>query len=182
MKLKIVTACFLLLWLSSGIMSESIENEYVLKTVFFKGFSRFITWPKNSSITDKSKPFIIGIIGDNPFGKIIRNVYVEHNRKIKDKSVEVRYIPGARLDKIPGCHILFISSSCENIISGILAVTRNKSILTIGDTEGYAEKGVLINFFIAEKKIRFEINESVFHKASLKVDSLLLREAKIVRK
>jgi len=182
MKCKIILSCFLLLWLSSGLVSESIENEYIMKSVFFEGLSRFVTWSKDSSITDKSKPFIIGVIGKNPFDKIIRNVYVEHKRKIKDKFVEIRYIPSMRLDEIPGCHILFISSSCKNILSEILAVTRNKPILTIGDTEGYAEKGVLVNFFIAERKIRLEIHESLFHEASLKVDSLLLRSAKIVRK
>lgn len=182
MKRNIILSCFLLLWLSLGVVSQSIEDEYIMKSVFFEGFSRFVTWPKDSSITDKTKPFIIGVIGDNPFGKILRNVYVEHKRKLKDKSVEIRYIPVSRLADIPSCHILFISSSCKNILSEILAVTRNKPILTIGDTEGYAEEGVLINFFIAEKKIRFEINESVFHEASLKVDSSLLRSAKIVRK
>lgn len=182
MKHKIILACFLLLWLSQGVMSQGMEDEYIMKSVFFEGFSRFVTWPKNSSIADKSKPFIIGIIGRDPFGKILQNVYVEQKRKINDKFVEVRYIPDSKLDQIPGCHILFISSSCKNILSDILAVTKYKPILTIGDTEGYAEKGILINFYVAEKKIRFEINESVFHDASLKVDSLLLRSAKIVRK
>lgn len=178
MKIKIVLSCFLLLCVTVPGLTQLMEDEYTMKSVFFAGLSRFVTWPENSRIEDKSKPFIIGVIGENPFGKILDNVYIEQKRKINDKRVETRYI--SELGNIPGCHILFISSSCKNYLSDILAITGDKPILTIGDTKGYAEKGVLINLFIEQRKIRFEINEAVFHKAQLRVDSLLLRAAKIV--
>lgn len=178
MKLKIAFSCVLLCLTAVG-FAQTLEDEYTMKSVFIAGFSRFVTWPESSRMNDKSKPFVLGIIGVNPFGKILENHYMELNQKINDKNVEIRYI--STLDKIPGCHILFISSSCKNDLPNILAVTSGKPILTIGDTEGFAEQGVLINFYIQRRRIRFEISEALFQKASLKIDSLILREAKIVK-
>ncbi|MCI0470868.1 MAG: YfiR family protein [Candidatus Aminicenantes bacterium] len=178
MKIKAILTCVLLCVTAAG-FAQSLEDEYTMKSVFIAGFGRFVTWPEISRMNDKSKPFVLGIIGVNPFGKILENHYSALNQTINDKNVEIRYI--STLDKIAGCHILFISSSCKSYLTDILAVTSNKPILTIGDTEGFAEQGVLINFYIQRRRIRFEINEALFQKASLKIDSLILREATIVK-
>jgi hypothetical protein len=181
MKNKIILYCFLLLFLTTSGSTQQMDDEYSWKAASLEKFSKFVKWPKETDQNDKSQPFVIGIIGENPFGKILDIAYNEQSYRIKDKKVKIKYIKANNPDEIPGCHILFISSSCKNNLSEILAITRDKPILTIADTKGYAEKGVLINFFISKRKIRFEINEELFHKASLKVDIRLLRMAKIVR-
>lgn len=181
MKIKTILSCLLVLWLTVPVPAQRMNDEYSWKAASFEKFSSFIKWPKEANIDNKSQPFVVGIIGENPFGKILDFAYVDQKYKIKGKRVQIRYIKSNRLAEIPGCHILFISSSCKDNLSDILTITNEKPILTVGDTKGYAERGVLINFFISKNKIRFEVNESLFHKASLKVDSRLLRMAKIVR-
>lgn len=181
MKIRIILSCFLVLCLTALVPAQQMTEEYSWKAVSFGKFSSFIKWPKKAKMDDKSLPFVVGVIGESPFGKILDIAYAEQKYKIKGKIVQVRYIKADRLDEIPGCHILFISSSCKDTLSNILAITREKPILTIADTKGYAERGVLINFFISKKKIRFEVNESLFTEAELKVDSRLLQMAKIVR-
>ena len=79
------------------------------------------------------------------------------------------------------CHILFISSSEKKNIEEILTRLGNHDILTVGETEGFARKGVIINFFLEKKNVRFEINVDAATRSNLKLSSRLLRLAHIIR-
>lgn len=156
--------------------SVAQQSEYTIKAVFLEHFTRFIEWPESSNIADTSSPFFIAIIGENPFGSILDQIYTE--QKIRNKKVEILYITTP--DEITDCHILFISSSNKEILTEILSRTRNKPILTVSDTNGFAENGVLINFFLTGDKIKFEINEKAAHESGLVMSYKLLNLARIV--
>lgn len=128
-------------------------------------------------MSDRKTPFVIGILGESPLSSCLTELYSK--KTILKKKVEVRYIKTLR--GVYGCHIVFIPSSLEKIFDTIMEVTKNEPILTIGDTPGYGEQGALINFYAAGKKIRFEINEPAFRRASLTLDSRLLEIARIVK-
>lgn len=152
------------------------QSEYTIKAVFLEHFTRFIEWPESSGIADTSTPFVVVVIGENPFGSILEEIYAK--QKMKNKKVEIRYI--LTPDEIDDCHILFISSSNKNILPEILSRTRNKPILTVSDTEGFAQMKVLINFYQSGNKIKFEINEKAVHESGLVMSYMLLNLAKIV--
>ena len=152
------------------------ESEYQIKALFLEQFTRFIEWPSSPQVTDTSEQFIIAVIGENPFGSILEQTYT--NRKIKEKKVEIRYL--ASPDEINDIHILFIAASSEKKLSEILKRTKNKPILLVGDTKGYAQKNVHINFYLAGENIKFEINEKAVHESGLVMSYILLNLAKIV--
>jgi len=152
------------------------QSEYTIKAVFLEHFTRFIEWPESSEIADASSPFYVAVIGENPFGTILDQIYAE--QKIKNKIVEILYVSSP--DEITDCHILFISSSNKERLPEILLLTRNKPILTVSDTDGFAENGVLINFYLAGSKIKFEINEKAVHESGLVMSYRLLSLARIV--
>jgi len=52
--------------------------------------------------------------------------------------------------------------------------------LTIGDGEGFAERGVMINFYLRDRKVRFEINARAAERCGFQISSLLLKVARIV--
>lgn len=152
------------------------EPEYQIKAVFLEHLTRFIEWPDSSGVSDTSTPFIVTVIGENPFGSILEEIYAK--QKIKNKKVEIRHV--STPDDLADCHILFISSSNKNILPVILSRTMNKPILTISDTEGFAQKKVLINFYLSGNKIKFEINEKAVHESGLAMSYMLLNLARIV--
>jgi len=180
MRKCITTLVLLVVTLLSALPLFPTEDEYYRKAALFKIFCQYIQWPINSGITDRSKPFVIGVIGKNPFGYILEAAYSQEENKIKDKKVEIRYI--SKMEEIGNCHILFISKSIEKEqeLEEILAVTRGKPILTIGESKGFAEKGVLFNLFISRDEIRFEINAQALRESRLIPASQLLSVAKIV--
>ena len=165
----------LLLICMSGSAFAQIK-EYTLKTVFIEKFTRFVEWPAESEIDDTSKPFIFGVIGENPFESTFKEIFSTKN--IRDKKVEIRSI--SNFNEISQCDLLFISSVTQKKLSTILSFTKNKPILTISDSKGFAEAGVLINFYILNNKIRFEINERAIRESGLNFSYLLLKAAKIV--
>jgi hypothetical protein len=173
LKLNLILVLFL--FLGADIALCQVE-EYELKAVYLERITRFIEWPDEteSFMTDDS--FVIGVLGENPFGTRLTDLYAE--RKIKDKKIKVRYL--SQLNEIEGCHLLFISRSMSEELPQVLEITAKKPILTVGDTKGFAEKGVLVNFFIENDKLRFEINERGLHEAGILIDSLLLKVSKIV--
>lgn len=152
------------------------QSEYTIKAVFLEHFTRFIEWPESFEIADTSYPFYVAVIGENPFGSILDQIYSD--QKIKNRKVEIQYI--STPDEITDCHILFISSSNKEILPEILSRTRNKPILTVSDTNGFAEHGVLINFYLTGSKIKFEINEKAVHESGLVMSYRLLSLARIV--
>jgi len=100
-------------------------------------------------------------------------------QEIKNKRVIIKNIHN--FNEIQGSHILFIAESEKKSIDQIIAITKQQPILTIGETKGFAEKGVLINFFEKDNKLRFEINETAVLKSPLQMSFYLLNSAKIVQ-
>ncbi len=169
-----IIICFVFLLLPIGAFAQT--SEYTIKAAFLERFTRFIEWPDVSAVSDTTESFVLGVIGENPFGSILEQLYA--TQKIKNKEVEIQSL--SNLDEISGCHLLFISKSKEKELSKILSLTKDKPILTISDANGFAENGVLINLYLAENKIRFEINETAVRVSGLTVSYLLLNAAKIV--
>jgi hypothetical protein len=150
---------------------------YVLKAVYLEKFSRFITWPEESLMDDINQPFIISVIGKTPLTENLEQIYAI--QEIKKKRVIIKEIEN--LKDIEGSHILFIAASEKNNLDEIIAITRHNPILTVSETLGFAEQGVLINFFEKDNKLRFEINETAVLKSPLQMSFYLLNSARIVQ-
>lgn len=174
----IKTSGFLLLFLVLfSIRTYSQANIYVLKAVYLEKFSRFITWPEECEMDNLSKPFVIGVIGKTPLHKNLEQIYAI--QKINNKKVEVRKIND--LYEIKDVHLLFIAETEKRNLQNILVLTERLPVLTVSETENFAEKGVLINFYEKEKKLHFEINETAVLKSPLQMSFYLLNSAKIVK-
>lgn len=178
MRGKIPVSIFLVLLFPLSILSlREVEKtpEYQAKAVFIERITRFIDWPESSKVADTSRPFVFGIIGDPPLKTWAEKIYQHENIKIKNKSVEIRYLktPG----EVIGCDLLFIARSVAGQLPQILSITENKPILTIGDTEGFAENGVHINLLIKGGNVKYEINQMAFMRSSLVLQYSLLKFA-----
>jgi hypothetical protein len=154
--------------------AEYTPTEYEIKAAFLYNFSRFVEYPRDflSSLGTLN----LCILGDDPFGSaanIIRAETAEDERKIS-----INYIKTAK--QLSNCHMLFISSSEKNNVAQIIESLAGIHILTVGDTAGFAQRGVIINFYMERNKVHFEINILAANRAGLKISSKLLNLARIV--
>jgi YfiR/HmsC-like len=170
------TSLLLLLLLAHPSPAHSRPSEPVVKAVFVERVTRFVTWPEKARIDQTSAPFVICIAGKSPTATAIRETLKD--RKVRNKAVRMLQISDAAT--LPRCHVLFLASSEKDRLAKIIAVTRKHPVLTVGDTRGFAEGGVHVNFYLDRSKVRFEINREAVGRAGLKVSHLLLRYARVV--
>ncbi len=151
------------------------NREYQIKAAFLYNFIQFVKWP-NARFSNPDGAFQIGILGSDPFGATLDDTF---------KGEQVNGHPFAikrsvHVQDLEDCQLIFISRS-EGNIDAIVAQLKSKAILTVSDSEGFAEKGVDINFFLAGGKVRFEINQQSTEKCGLKMSSQLMSLGKIVK-
>ncbi len=154
--------------------AQTTEN--TLKAVYLEKFCRFITWPEESKINDPSSPFIITVAGDDEFYETLEQIY--SIQKIKDKKVVLKRLE--RYNDIEGSHLLYLGNINDSDLNKMLELANIHNVLTISSSNGFAEKGVLINFYKEANKLRFEINEKAILQSSLKMSFYLMNSARIV--
>jgi len=160
----------LLLAALNGHAQGAQPSEYQLKAAFLYHFAQLVNWPPET-FAKADSPMVIGVIGENPFGKQLEE-------SVRGKSVNGHPLAVKEVQTLAEatdtCHILFISASEKKRLSEILAALRGKSVLTVGETEHFTETGGMINFTLEVTKIRFQINDSAAKAAGLKISSKLL--------
>lgn len=155
---------------------SSQDREYQIKAEFLERFTRFIEWPADPAVSNPSNQFILCIIGKDPFGPYLTELATAV--KIQNKQILLRNIDSTK--EIEPCNLLFISNSEKLNLPYILNHTRAKPILTVGDSPGFGERGVLINFYQADAFIRFEINRSAVEQSRLRFSSRLLKLGRLI--
>jgi hypothetical protein len=88
----------------------------------------------------------------------------------------------AKLDGAGTCHILFVSSSERARLPAILESVAAAPTLTVGEDEEFTRLGGCLRFFLAENRVRFEINLPATDRAHLKLSAKLLSLARVLGK
>lgn len=169
-------ACVLSLFVEAEASAQvAAPGEYQLKAVFLYNFANFVEWPAGA-FTDARAPLVIGVLGDDPFGKFLDEVVA--GEKVQEHALSVRRF--RRVEDIDRCHVLFISQSEKERLGEIFAQLRGRSILIVGDTEGFTLQGGMVRFITEKNKVRLRINLEEAKAAGLTLSSKLLRPAEIV--
>jgi hypothetical protein len=168
-------ACALLAWTPGYGAGRESPGEYQVKAVFLYNFAQFVEWPAGT-FADERAPLVVGVLGTDPFGPDL-DATLRGETAANRPFVVRRYTDVAEIDV---CHILFISSSETAHIDEILTALKGRSILTVGDTEGFARRGGMIRFVTERNRIRLRISLDAAIKGQLTISSKLLRLAEIV--
>jgi hypothetical protein len=156
---------------------DAAGKVYEIKAAFIYNFAQFTQWPE-SAFASSDAPFVLAFIGDSSLGPVLDQV-------LQGKSIAGHPIVLKHLDstsQISGCHLLFIPESEESHLDDIFNVIGNQPILTVGETTKFMQAGGIIRFFIADGRIRFEIDPDAADKAALRLSSRLMSLATIFKK
>ncbi len=150
-------------------------DEASVKAELVERFCRFIDWPEGA-LGPSDRPFVIGILGTDPVAPHLEDL--ARLRMIQGRPVEVRRLatPAGAGD----CNLVWIAASAKDRLAAVLAKTRGRAILTIGDSPGFAGDGVLIGLVRSGDHVSFEINLDEVRQSGLQFSSKLLRLGTIV--
>jgi hypothetical protein len=152
-----------------------ISKEYQVKAACLLNFAQFIEWPA-SAFAEAGTPITIGVLGDDPFGQALEQTFLDES--IRGRNVVVKR--SRQIDELKRCHVVFISSSEKDRLAETLASLNDAQIVTVGEMHGFASRGGIINFYVENNKVRFEVNADAAQRKGLKISAQLLKRAKMV--
>ena len=152
----------------------SAAVEYEVKAAFVHNFTKFIDWPPEA-FAEQDSPFRIGIFGRGSMNQPLMNL---NGKVVKGRLLMVSRVDD--LNDVSGYHIIYINSSERKRLPFVLKSLKNTGVLTIGDMPGFTEQCGIINFFLENEKVRFEINHEVSLRENLHISSKLLYLARVV--
>lgn len=178
----VLLAAAVLAWITGGQPStagaaeDAATLEHRVKAAFLYQFAGYVEWPP-ATFAQADTPVTIGVIGADPLAAELSQVVV--GRTIAGRTVTVRRIKAG--EPLAGVHILFIGRAESTRVVQLSQTAQPRSILTVTETDGALAQGSVINFVIAERRVRFEVALDTAEKSRLKLSSRLLAVAQDVR-
>lgn len=159
------------------VRAQSEENaQYPIKLAFLYQFAQFVQWPSEAFPQDHT-PFVVCVVGEDPFDP-------DHEQDLRSRTIDKHpvVIKGVKRGaNLRACHMVFVTAPESRQVARIVNSLKGSSVLTIGETKGFAERGGIINFTIEENKLHFEINLDATKRTPLRISSKVLALARIVR-
>ena len=155
---------------------EPEDLEYQVKAVFLLRIAQFTEWPAHSR-QPSDQPFVLCVLGRDPFGPVLEQAV--HGERVNGQPIVV--LRHAEPDQIQHCDLLFVAASHEAVTAQVLARTRGRQTLTVGDFEGFVGRGGAIEFYLEADRVRFRIDRGAAQAAGLSLRSQLLRAATLVK-
>lgn len=158
------------------VRSQQQAGEYQVKAAFLFNFGKFVEWPE-SSFAEKSSPFSICVLGEDPFGGTLDHTL--EGKQVSNHPVRIVRTTDPALAR--QCQIVFVSASEKLHLSTVLRTLSGSNALLVGELPGFAAAGGAIEFTLQDNHVRFAINPDAIQRAGLQVSSQLLALANIVR-
>lgn len=168
-------AAFVMAFAAPAAAQDQPAQEYEIKAAFLYNFTKFVEWPPEA-FSDDSAPMVIAVLGPDPFGSMLDEI-------VADKHAGGRPLVIRRFERsseLTACHVVFVSSRTADEFSRQVRTPARRHMLTVGETDGFAETGGVVQFVTEKRKVRFRINPAAANKAGLKVSSRLLNLAEVV--
>jgi hypothetical protein len=149
-------------------------SEAAVKAGFLYNFAKFTDWPE--SRLPLTAPLVF-CVTDKQVADALQTL-------ISGRSIAARRLVVTRLqidDLMADCALLYVGALEAKRATRLLASLRGASVLSIGDTEGFAEAGGTIQFIRENSRLRFAVNVAAATREQLRRGSQLLALATLVK-
>jgi hypothetical protein len=156
---------------------EPVAEEYQVKGAFLLNFTKFVDWPARV-FQDSGDPIAICVLGENPFGPLLDRAARE--TVVANRTVSVRQVADGQ--QASQCQIVFMGASERKRARAWLEALRGRSVLTVGESDGFLAAGGVVNFKLEGERVRIEINAAAADRVGLHISAKLLNLAQSERK
>jgi hypothetical protein len=156
---------------------HTVHSEAQVKAVLLYNFAKFVDWPDKVFVAPDA-PVNLCVYGADASAFAIALRTLE-GKQARGRVVVVR--TGVRQEGLRDCQVLFVPGQRERWLPEILAAAHALNILTVGETQGFADSGGIIGFVAVGDHQGFEINVAAARSANLKISSQLLKLARVTK-
>ncbi|MBI2381400.1 MAG: YfiR family protein [Gammaproteobacteria bacterium] len=168
-------AC-LALSLSGETLADGPSQAARLKAAFIFNFTKYTDWPAASFAAADAPLWVCVLRTDSDMGQALQGIT---GRASKGRSLQLRRVDAGT--DLKTCHVLFLEREPAMAQQHSLSRLGNAPVLTVGDAEGFAEQGGMIEFEASGQRLGFAINLDVAQRAGLRLSAQLLSLARIVK-
>ena len=155
----------LLLSLQFSAQAEEL-SAYDVKAALIYNFLKFVELPAANAGTHIAVCTLSSSPGFDPLKSI-------EGKEVSGKLIRTASrTPGESLET---CQVLFVHESASKNLSFLR--NSGSGIFTIGESSGFCQLGGIVNFYLQDKKVRFEINAEAARSSGVTVSSKLMRIA-----
>jgi hypothetical protein len=152
------------------------DIEQRIKAAFLFKFGGYVEWPGRVFARSDS-PLVIGVAGADVLAEELSRI--ASGRTMNGRPVTVRRIRGG--EQAAGVHVVFISRSEAGRLGELLPMTQGQPVLTVTETEKGLAQGSVINFVVADNRVRFEVSLEAANRNGLRIGAPLLAVAQRVQ-
>ena len=152
------------------------KKEYLLKAAYLFNFASFVEWPA-ARFKKSDSPIIFGVVGVDPFGDSLEKTF--KGRKVGTRALTVSRFSDAK--SLGNCHVLFLPQGHKQDLKKIIAYCQKTNVLLVSESPGFLKQGGIVNFYIEDDSIQFEIHVDRAKRWKLEISSKLLRLARLVK-
>ncbi len=160
--------------LSSIDAQPSIAPEYNVKAGFLARFVQYTVWPEGV-FSDPKSPIVIGVLGADPFGEVLAQTARDETA---GRPLQVRHV--TTIEEAETCQLVFISKAESEHEADWLAALARRPILTVGESGHTIDRGGILQFDIADDRVRFDANWAAMKAAGLQISTPMLNAARQV--
>jgi hypothetical protein len=168
-------ALCLCLWLSlpfGAARAESSPLERQVKAAYLYKFAGFVEWPEGS-FARPDAPLQIGVAGNDALAEQVEQMVA--GRSINGHPIVVHKLH--RGEALAGLHILFVGALERAAAAELLAAARGQSLLTVTDSDEIAALGSMVNFVVADDRLRFQVALKAVAASRLRISARMLAAA-----
>lgn len=153
--------------------APAAQDEAKIKAAFLLRFGQYVVWPRQA-LPGSDAALVIGVAGADMITAEIAQQSAA-TRALLGRSVSVRTVKSP--DDASAIHLLFVGTQERSRIAQYAAAARGRHVLLVTESPGALEQGSMINFVVADRRVKFEIALVPAEKAGLVLSSRLLAAA-----
>ena len=162
-----------LCWPAALFAQELLELK--LKAAFVYNFARLTTWPA-TAFSGPATPLEACILEHDPVAPALQEAFA--GKAVEGRPLAVRRLAGAA--GWENCHIAYLGAVPPELARDVLRALAGRSVLTVHE-QGAAHPDGVIRLFLADRKLRFEVNQPAAERAQLRLNARLMALAIVVK-
>jgi hypothetical protein len=161
----------LLFAVATAVVAQEATEQQV-KAAFLYRFAGYVEWPE-AAFPQADSPLVIGVLGDEELAAAAEQAVA--GRSVNGRRVTARRVkPG---EALAGVHILFVGRAERGRLAQLAQGAAAQAVLVVTESDGALAQGSVINFVVADRRVRFEISLLSAERSRLKLSSRLLAVA-----
>jgi YfiR/HmsC-like len=151
----------------SAAAADAAYSDELVKAEFLSRFGEYVEWPADSGAATS---LTIVVLAAPDVATELRRITA--GRSVQGRPVRVREVK--KVEETAGAHILYIGPEATGHLIRVASRANRHAVLVVTDSQMGLAQGGVINFVVADQRVRFEISLRTSARAGLKLSSRLL--------